>query len=138
MLELEPCYSGLDSRPLEKVRIHAGKEAHGIREGKVAEVHVRHELFFHHLVGFFDDLAHVRHVPVSDIRAQHGTEARAKGIELGVEGDGAHGVIRLAAEKEVGYETVADVFRPLDGGEGKVVEVVRLPINPESGGGIGQ
>jgi hypothetical protein len=47
--------------------------------------------------------------------------------------DSQLGVICLAAEEEMRHEAVSDLFRPLDGGEGKGVDVGRPLIEPERG-----
>src|SRR5713226_10483976 len=67
----------LDHRSFEELRVHRGPQCRRIDERKIAEILRRHQPVFNQLVRFLEHLAHIGHVPVSDVRTQHRIQPRA-------------------------------------------------------------
>src|SRR5262249_59999714 len=64
----------LDRRALEEVGVDLAPEAHGVAEHEVAEILLVDQPVLDQLVGFGDDVGHVRHVEMSDVRAEDRVE----------------------------------------------------------------
>ena len=94
----------------EEVGVHPAVQPNRVREREVAEVVVGHEPFVDGLVRLFEHLAHVFHVEVADVGAEHRVEPRAERVELGVEAGGDHAVVAFAPEEEVRDEQLGDVL----------------------------
>ena len=99
-----------------------GVEAHRVGVHELAEIGVAEEVVLDHLVHLAEHVGHDRHVPVRDVGTEHGVEARAERIGLGVEGGDRHRVVGLAPAVERRREQVADLFGVLDADGGEFVE----------------
>src|SRR5215831_11615172 len=60
------------------------------------------------------DPAHVFHVEVANVRAEHWVQGRAVRVHLAIESGGGRAVVALAAEEKVGHEKIADVLGACD------------------------
>src|SRR5207247_2427490 len=114
----------LDDRATEEPGIARAPQPHGVGEGEVAEVLERDEPVLDELVGLGEDVRHVGHVEVADVRAEERVEPCAARIDAAVERPGVDRVVSLAAEVEARHEEVAQVLPALDPARGVVVEVV--------------
>src|SRR5262245_22214010 len=122
----ERLHRGLDARPREEVGVLRGPEARGVLEGEGAEVVLREQAALDELEGLLDDLAHVAHVPVPDVRADDRVQLRAERVRARVEGPGVHRVVGLAAEVEARHEEVVQLARALDAAGRELVERIAV------------
>src|SRR5215813_147902 len=65
-------------------------------------------------MGLLQDSAHVFHVEVANVRAEHWVQGRAVRVHPAIESGGGRAVVALAAEEKVGYEKISDVLGACD------------------------
>src|SRR5712671_8230941 len=71
---------------LKEVRIHIGPQMHRVDEHELAKIFFCNQPMLDEFMSFFGHLGDVGHVPVADVRAEHGLQLRVQRIALGVEG----------------------------------------------------
>ena len=54
-------------------------------EDEIVEIVVVEQFPFHQLVGFFQHAGHVGHIPMANVGAEHGFQARAERVHPAVE-----------------------------------------------------
>ena len=81
---------------------------------------------FHELERFGGDIAHVGHVPMADVRAEDGAQARPQRVLARVERPGVDRVVGLAAEIEIGNEALAHVLQRVDAAARELIEHRRI------------
>ncbi len=96
----------------------------GVGEHEIAEIVGPDQPVFEQFVSLLEDFPHLRHIPVTNVGAEHGIEFDAERQSFAPKCDGSHRIIGLAAEIERFDEQVDDIFRLLDVAGRKVVQQI--------------
>src|SRR5579885_2241504 len=104
----------LHHRALEEVRVHPQPHPRRIFEHETAEVVLADDAAFDQLPGLAADFAHVGNVPMTDIGAEDGAQARSERIAPRVEGGGVDRIVGFAPEVEMVDKQIADVLGAFD------------------------
>src|SRR5271168_1769115 len=112
---------------LEEVRSAFTPETQRIEKDEFAKILLSDKAILDQFVGFFQNLVHVYHVEVANIRAQECLKASLIRIDPRVESPCIDRIVSLAAEIKVADEQFANIFGALDAARGEIIEVLDVP-----------
>src|SRR5215469_4891895 len=111
-------------RAFEEMRICAAEEPRRIGKQEVAQIRITDQPVLYQLIRFPEDLGHVHHIEMPDIRTEQGLEPRVVRIGGRAGRPRVERIVGFAAEVEIAGEKITDFFATLDLTRGEVIQLL--------------